>query len=209
MIAIKVKANLKVNSNEMKLEDVVNTTTFIYSRIKHFSMKYNDDNTEMEFSIEYETPDDEFMRLEEIINTNNILGSELTYLNINSEHISVDNDFIAIPIDKVTIPEDADMELNDLTDYYVFARILHGELMYWGGDQNKGFKNKWSVNFNNAKRFATYQHAVDCYCEANNISLRYINSWDTISDFPDLRGEYVAVRIRNDSIVYFDYYEEV
>lgn len=208
MINIQVHANLKTENNEMRLEDMVNTTTFIYSRIKYLNMEYDEANKEMQFYMEYETADNEFLRLEDIINTNNILGSELTYLNIDSKNIADNKSVLKMPIDKVTIPEDADMELQEQTDYYVFAKNIDDEIKYWAGAENCGFR-RWVTSPDKGKRFKTANACIEAYCRSCNISFRFVDSWDTINCDKPKSTPYMVWHIVDNMTKEIEYYERV
>lgn len=205
---INIKVNATISSNN-KLMDVVNTTTYIYSVIKHMDMKYDEDKKELNVFIEYETDDNTFLRIEDIINTNILVGSELKYLNIDSKKYIEQISMPKIP-DKITIPEDADMELKDQTDYYVFGEKFDGVIAFWNGLNTTGlikFTNFYTV----AKRFKTSLAVLDDFCNKTDTQLVYIGqkylNGINIDDIDD-KVKYFVFHIVNDNAVSVDYYEK-
>lgn len=206
MINIKVNAIIASNNTLM---DVVNTTTYIYSVIKHMDMKYDEDKKELNLFIEYETDDSTFLRIEDIINTNIIVGSELKYLNIDSKKYIEQISMPKIP-DKITIPEDADMELKDQTDYYVFGAKIDGKIVFWNGLNITGLI-KYNSKYTNAKRFKTALAVLDDFCNKTDTQLVYIGqkylNGINIDDIDD-KVKYFVFHIINDIAISVDYYEE-
>ena len=165
---------------------------------------------ELNLFIEYETDDDTFLRIEDIINTNILVGSELKYLNIDSKkYIDEQISMPKIP-DKITIPEDADMELKDQTDYYVFGEKIDGAIKFWNGLNITGLIN-YTNFYTAAKRFKTALAVLEDFCNKTDASLVYIGQKSlygmNIDDVDD-KVKYFVFHIINNEAVSVEYYEE-